>query len=159
MTYPLTLKAKAHTGAMVALFLAPELAAELAIPGGESPEDLHITLAYLGEADEIQNKEYLQNIVMQLGQSLGPMYGRLNGLARFNTGKEGDKTPYVILPDLPDLPEARQLITSTIRENGYYVARNHGYIPHITIAYQDDGEPWPADNVGEREIGFTTINL
>ncbi|GGN39540.1 2'-5' RNA ligase/predicted nuclease with TOPRIM domain [Actinoplanes campanulatus] len=42
--------AEVHTGAMVALIPTPEDAARLAVEGGEPAEELHVTLAYLGEA-------------------------------------------------------------------------------------------------------------
>src|SRR5690606_2762509 len=39
-----------HTGAMIALVPSASDAARLALEGGESAEELHLTLAYLGEA-------------------------------------------------------------------------------------------------------------
>ncbi len=45
--------AEVHTGAMVALIPTPEDAARLAVGGGEPAEQLHVTLAYLGEAADL----------------------------------------------------------------------------------------------------------
>jgi 2'-5' RNA ligase len=42
-----------HTGAMVALIPTAEDAARLAIEGGEPADELHVTLAYLGEAADL----------------------------------------------------------------------------------------------------------
>jgi 2'-5' RNA ligase len=42
-----------HTGAMVALMVTAEDAARLAVEGGEAADELHLTLAYLGEAVEL----------------------------------------------------------------------------------------------------------
>ena len=47
---PTVAAAEVHTGAMVALIPSEEDAARLAVEGGEDPEQLHGTLAYLGEA-------------------------------------------------------------------------------------------------------------
>src|SRR5579859_1261764 len=38
-----------HTGMMVAFMVKPEIAKQLALPDGEPAEDLHVTLAYLGD--------------------------------------------------------------------------------------------------------------
>lgn len=45
--------AEVHTGAMVALIPTAEDAARLAVDGGEAAEELHVTLAYLGEAADL----------------------------------------------------------------------------------------------------------
>lgn len=45
--------ADVHTGAMVALIPTADDAARLAVDGGEPPEQLHVTLAYLGEAADL----------------------------------------------------------------------------------------------------------
>jgi hypothetical protein len=39
------------TGGMIALFPRQDDAMNLAIPGGEPPEDMHVTLLYSGESD------------------------------------------------------------------------------------------------------------
>lgn len=46
----LTAAAEVHTGAMIALVPTEEDAERLAIDGGEDPDQLHVTLVYLGEA-------------------------------------------------------------------------------------------------------------
>ena len=41
---PMVYKAGQHTGAMIALFVPPDLARAIAVPGGEEPSELHCTL-------------------------------------------------------------------------------------------------------------------
>lgn len=66
-----------------------------------------------------------------------PLSGVIAGVARFNTDG-GDKNPVVALFDCADLPQFRQDLIEHLHGAGIHEAEldaNHGFIPHITIAY------------------------
>src|ERR1044072_6259227 len=43
----------ARDGGMIALYPDADTAAKLAVPGGTTPDELHITVAYAGKADQV----------------------------------------------------------------------------------------------------------
>ena len=59
--------------------MPPLIAGEIAIDGGEEPEDLHVTLAFLGKADDIPDRERLLKTVWLWAKSQSALTGRLNG--------------------------------------------------------------------------------
>jgi 2'-5' RNA ligase len=121
-------------GVMVALFLQPELAAQVALDGGEPPEELHITLAFLGEASELQDPEALQTLVGEWAAQAPPLTGEISGVGLFTAGPE----PVTYLSvDLPALPDARQQLVDSLVDAGQPVSFTHGFTPHCTLAYED----------------------
>lgn len=131
---------KEHTGAMVALY--PPMSQVLAImahldavewPDGAQmtlPSEMHVTLAYLGEAadiDEARRKEMIGKARNLLGAV--PTEARFNGVARFNGSPEyGD--PIVVLLSSPEL---NTLATSARLEIGD--ESDHPFLAHMTLAY------------------------
>lgn len=84
-----------HNGAMVALMPTEEDAARLALDGGEDASELHLTLAYLGEADEWadQDREELTRRVADVAATMHPVTGRIFGGAHWNP--DGDDPAWV----------------------------------------------------------------
>lgn len=138
-----------HTGVMVALPVPEVLAQQIAALDGvtEPPEQLHLTLAYLGDsassALSSRLAEALAVVERWAAQVAGPITGEINGAGRF-FGSEGDGTNAVYLsPDLPSLPGARQALCAALEAAGLPPIQNHGYTPHITVAYVDADAPTP----------------
>lgn len=86
-----------HTGAMIALMPTARDAARLAIGGGEPPEELHLTLFYLGEGadwSEEQRQELIVNVRNYARNYLtGLIEGRAFGANHWNPG--GDEPCWV----------------------------------------------------------------
>jgi 2'-5' RNA ligase len=132
-----TEKAEANTGAMVALYPSPDVAQQLAQEGGEPVEELHLTLAFLGGAAAIGEPEALKGLVQGFAAATPPLAGEIAGLGHFTSGEEA--VTYAS-PDLPGLPGMRQCLVEALEEAGFGPSKEHGYIPHITLAY-DHREP------------------
>lgn len=84
---PDDLTAAAHTGAMIALVPSASDAGYLALGDGAEPaEQLHVTLAYLGEADgwDLDNREILTHRLSLLAEELPVLDARLFGVACWN---------------------------------------------------------------------------
>lgn len=144
-------KADAHTGAMVALYPTPEVAQQLAQPGGEPVEQLHVTLAYLGPAALIEDPAPLKRAVAEWAAKTHPLAGVISGTGHFTAGP--DTVTYASL-DLPALAAARELLVSALQ----YIAtpsREHGFQPHLTLAYAD----LPGLQVPNLPIVFDTVSL
>lgn len=120
-------------GSMVCLYLDPATAAALAVPGGQEPETLHVTLAFLPNG--VQDPEQLTPILALLAEWFDPLDGVLGGFGMFAPGPDG--VPVIGLPDVPGLDELRVAVVEALEEAGVDVAHNHGFQPHVTLAYGD----------------------
>lgn len=127
-----------HTGMMVAFMLEPETAEQLAIPGGEPPEDMHITLAFMGNKDDFQGDiEHLKATLADFATSAHPLRGKVAGTGQFIPSASSDgKVPFYASVDVPGLIELRTALVNHLENAGYTIDKTHGYTPHITLAYK-----------------------
>lgn len=126
-----------HDSIMVALYPPPAVAASLALAGGENPDELHVTLAYLGKIpDQPVDKATIEAAVAEVAAAeTSPMEGSYNGLGRFVADDRGEGWPLVALVDVPGLSRFREDLVDALDEAGAEVADNHGFTPHTTLAY------------------------
>ncbi|MGW4718266.1 2'-5' RNA ligase family protein [Nocardia sp. NPDC004260] len=126
-----------HTGAMIALVPAAEDAARLAVEGGEDVDELHVTLAYLGEAVEWTPEQIddVHTAVAELAPS-GPMLGEVWGHAAFNPNSP-DKDPCAVyLVGADGLADFRQAVLGAALDSGGPVPEQHDtFVPHVTAGY------------------------
>jgi 2'-5' RNA ligase len=137
-----------HTGAMVALY--PPQSQALAISAGldavswppdakvTQPSEMHITLAFLGEAasiDEARRREMATKAEDMLREV--PEAVRFNGIARFN-GSESDGDAVVVLLSSSRL---NALAANVRREIGD--ESEHPFLAHMTLAYIPKDAPTP----------------
>lgn len=131
---------QAPTGVMVALFPPAEVAEALAVEGGEAVDGLHLTLAYLGKAADLDadQRKRLREIVRSFAALHAPLTGRISGSGSFEG--DGESAPCVALVDVPGLPEWRERLIDVLKRNGFEPGSVHGFIPHITLKYTTGGE-------------------
>lgn len=156
-----------NDGVMVAFFPAAADATALAMGDSETPagsititpEELHLTLAYLGTLDEVRMKEgELLEAVAGFARGAPIMRGDVNGLARFANDEGGDLQALVALFDGPYLPEWRQELMWWVEMNGQR-APNHGFIPHLTLAYVPAVEATPMKPPAKRPLVFDRVSV
>jgi 2'-5' RNA ligase len=95
---PVKAAADVHTGAMVALLPTAEDAERLAVDGGEPAEELHVTLRYLGAADQIPDRARAR-LVEAVARCVAPVPAfdaDAFSVAAFNPGR-ADRDPCVTL--------------------------------------------------------------
>lgn len=125
------------------------LATQLALPYGESPEDLHLTIFYLGDAAEY-DLDLIAAVVKIFSVSYGwsKIEGTVTGIGRF-VG-DGDQDVVVALVDIPDLDCLRRCLRDELEWKGAipydspFYQQTHGFLPHITLAYQPRTQSSPA---------------
>lgn len=139
------------TGAMVALFPDPKVAKALALRGGSKPEDLHVTLAFFGEAEGLP-LDKAKAAVEAWAKKTPPMSGELSGIGHFDIGK-GETVTYRSV-DLPDLPAPREGLVKALDRGGVPPKRDHGFTPHMTIDQKMRRPP-----VKKQPITFDTVTL
>lgn len=141
------------TGVMVAFYLPPELATTVAVPGGESTDELHVTLAFLGDARELTDPPGLQSAVEAWADETAPVEGEVSGVGLFTAGPE--PVTYLSI-DCPDLPGARQRLVDGWLED-QPVSELHGFTPHCTLAYANLIDQVQA--MGGESLTFDTVSL
>lgn len=136
-----------HTGAMVALMPTRQDAERLALDGGESADELHTTLYYLGEAADWspQQRRQLTERMSLAARFLSPVYARVFGSAQWNP--ESDEPAWVwnvgddLDADSPRLFDVQYEVAAEI-EVGHQdpeLPRQHSpWAPHICAVYSSD---------------------
>ncbi|NUL21840.1 2'-5' RNA ligase family protein [Streptomyces lunaelactis] len=123
-------------GAMVALYVPAGIAGRIARLDGTAPRDLHITLAYLGDADQLPgHPDDLAGIIAAALDGAETLSGKIGGIGRFPD--HGDGEPVFIPVDVPGLSALRERIVSTLAHSPLSAAlrTDHDFTPHITLGY------------------------
>lgn len=124
-----------NRGVMVALYPPPAVAERIAHTDGSPASDLHVTLAYLGDAEQLPgHPDDLTHIVQMALADAEPLRGSIGGMGRFPD--HGNGIPTWVPVDVPGLAELRQRVTDRLAGHyGQVLRTNHGYTPHITLGY------------------------
>lgn len=128
-----------HTGGMIALIPRAEDAAQLVVPGGEKADDLHLTLAYLGDDVSTMSSETRNTILAFAAASAATMptiEARVFGHAVFNPDGHADRDPcsVYLIGDSAMIEMARHSIMEDLP--GELRAIQHApFIAHVTAKY------------------------
>ncbi|MCX4677616.1 2'-5' RNA ligase family protein [Streptomyces sp. NBC_01433] len=144
-------------GAMVALYVPAGIAGKIAHHDGTAPHDLHVTLAYLGDADQLPgHPDDLADIVAAVLNGASPLTGRIGGIGRFPD--TGDGEPVFVPVDVPGLSELRERVVGTLARSPLSEAlrTDHGFTPHITLGY---GLPADTPAVPPLPVAFDTVHV
>ena len=146
-------------GAFVGFFLPSKAATELALAGGLKADDLHLTLVYLGKADEIEHPDELKRLVAEMAMRTPPIEAKVGGIIHFDTTEVDNTQPFCTHCDSVELPSLRQMLVDELEFAGFEVAKAHGFTPHITLKYLKADAPFPARQITERPVIFDTLSL
>lgn len=139
-----------HQGLLVSLWLKPEAAFALALDETfvtpEQDGDLHVTLAYCGDVAALGDVAVARAVVALSGVARGmpQLRGEVNGFGRFaSSAQSDDKDVIYAVPDVPGLAELRMAVVQALRSAQVPERRDHGWVPHITLAYVQRGMQVP----------------
>lgn len=147
-----------HTGVMLALYPSIGAARKLAIPGGEPPKELHVTLLYFGDVKDIKEPDLyrIQVAAQQAAVKYAPFTAQMGGLGRFYTTDEDGNNAFYTSVDASSLPGLRQDLAT--RLEGLF-ANNHGFSPHMTLKYVKLNEPNPIESWTPTKVKFNSIQF
>jgi len=148
-----------NTGVMVAFFLKPSESQALVLDTGEPIDELHCTLAFLGDKSQLGNIDALKKAVQTYAENAFALKARVSGIGRFTSVPDGEPTPVYASVDAPGLPEWRQDLVQTLQVAGFSPDATHGYTPHITLSYIPATDPMPIDSVPAIDLDFDLLWL
>lgn len=150
-----------HTGVMVAFMLDLETAEQLAIPGGEPVNDLHVTLAYLGDSSKVTlNYGVIKDALARFAAQSSPLQGHTGGLGRFTPSDSSDgKSPVIALINVPGLQAWRTKLVQCLEDVAVNIAKDFDYTAHCTLAYIDADAPMPLETIPELPLTFNALCL
>ncbi|MFF7198237.1 NAD(+)--rifampin ADP-ribosyltransferase [Streptomyces sp. NPDC008079] len=127
-----------ETGIMVAIVPPREIAEQLAREGGEPVGELHITLAYLGKISDYTPElvKWLPELVGSWAARQKAIRVRIGGVLKFSNEAENQH----VLAATADIPGGAQLhsdLAAFLTGHGYRLPSEHGWLPHLTLAYVD----------------------
>lgn len=151
-----------RSGVMCALMLTPRMSDALAVKGGEPAEALHVTLAYLGQKDDMP-EDFVQKLSSAMNRAAigeSKIQGVVGGLGRFQASDSSDGHDVIYASfSSPELSRYRERLIKEIEKAGLPVKNDHGFTPHITLAYVKPGEDSPVERVERRNLAFRSTAL
>lgn len=149
-------------GMMLAWYPPMEVRERLALPGGELASELHVTLLYFGKYDEIDlsRLSQLRNALSVFVETVTPMKGEIGGVGRFTASPQSEgKDPLIALISVPKLHELRVQLEKLVSTLVSMKPSPHGFIPHLTLAYLNEGQEAPIQILPRIPIVIDSLTL
>lgn len=127
-------------GSMIAVYPPTEILERLHVDGGETVDEMHLTLIFVA-ADAstlVKTPVELIEAIRGVTATTSPIEATISGMGRFNIG-DGEEATYVSV-DAPGLDELYVRLLSALTTAGVDVAHSHGHTAHITVQYHPAGQ-------------------
>lgn len=149
-------KAQADTdGVMIALRPPDHILEAVQIEGGEPFDQLHVTVAYLGDTEGLDRADLFDAVAIW-ADITGSMPGQLSGYGIFENGEEPVLYASV---DVVGLDRARSELFEALALYGIEPQEKHGMQPHLTLMYDTDEAPDEMPEEAMEEFTFTEVIL
>lgn len=155
---------KAGSGVMVSFTLDSGTADNLAVPGGEDPKDMHVTLVYLGKLDGINpvglRIHNVERAVREYAAMHAPVTGTIDGPVRFSAKPQTEgRDVHVAAFCNTGIQEFRAGLVAAIKAVGVDVPRVFDYRPHVTIKYIAPDDDMPTQRIEPQQVTFKELTL
>lgn len=122
------------SGMMVAFAPPAHIVEHVVQEDGEPPQQLHVTLLYLGHDEDYSDKELakLPQLVRQWAKTQRPLKARTQGAGTFVN--EGEHVLWASV-DIPGGTRVHDSLVDFLRGHGLAIEEDHGWIPHMTLRY------------------------
>lgn len=141
----LSKKEKNIDSAIVLLKIPKDVAAKICFKNDQieksdivDPKEMHLTLLYFPELHK-KDISKIKEILQRFFSIQKKIDGKISGIGAFNRSKENDnKLVLYASYDAIKLPSLRQNLLLELNLFNIYPKQNHGFTPHISLAYLDD---------------------
>lgn len=129
-------------GVMIALPIPGDIAEAAAVPDGEPPESLHMTLVVLGTVDDCtpEMREAVTAACEKVAREAAAPPVDLTHMERFVASGDDGLEPAAMVDGGADVPALREAVVAALAEAGVEVEDNHAFRPHVTLGYWPPGE-------------------
>lgn len=144
-----------HSGSVAVVLPVPLNVAQayaLNTPGAEAPEGFHMTLLYLGKDISAATVNECREAVAAVAKEWASFGGSISGYGRFFAP---EKDPIYLSVDAVGLSAFRE----AIRKAAPKTPQNHGFTPHVTVAYVPKDEETPLIKRESMELRFSSVEL
>lgn len=156
-----------YSGLFVGWFLDDMTANALAIPGGEPADQLHMTLLYCGKVADMTDLDLMRAVaaIESWAMYTEALKGVISGVGRFqaNAGDPEAKDVVYAAVDCPGLAEMRvhlqNYVDPALRGVDRQRVQDHGFVPHITLAYVEPGAELPVTRVPDLTLRIDRITI
>lgn len=149
-------------GVMIALYPLMQDALDLVVPGGEPSHQLHLTLCYLGRAEALSSEQALalRQVCDLVASENPPVDATVAGIGRFPAAQASDGLDVLwAAVDGLTLPSLREALVAAIQASGVPYAPQHGFQPHITLAYLSPEEASPLYRLSPHAMRLGVLTL
>lgn len=124
-----------HTGGMVALIPSAADQEAIAVRGGDKPDELHLTLIYLGDdvsGMDSSARNRVSAAAAMLAADLEAVHGRIFAHALFNPDGYNEQDPCAVylVGDCPPLARMRAALEPLTSQE-----QREPFVPHVTAGY------------------------
>lgn len=123
-------------GIMIAIVPPQRVIKNLPIPeGGEDPDNIHITVAYLGKTSEHTKAQMrdLPELIEAWAETQPKLDARVQGVGTFVN--EGSHVLWAAV-DMPGVNQMHVSLVDYLTRHGFDVKDNHSFTPHLTLSYE-----------------------
>lgn len=138
-------------GVMLPIPLAVAQKYALDVEGAEPPSEFHLTLVYLGNLPP-ETITAVREAVRSVAAQYAPFEGTISGIGRFNAP---EKDPLYLSVDAVRLTAFREAIFAALPPT----QQNHGFTPHITLAYLPKDAETPKVPIYDDVLWFDRIEV
>jgi 2'-5' RNA ligase len=126
-----------HTGIMVAIVPPASVVESLVLEEGESANELHVTMAYLGNTDEYSEALLgnLHEVVEAWAEDQAKFTALVQGVGTFLPASEDEQHVLWASIGSPRLHRLQASLVDHLKGHGYDPRENHGFCAHVTLAY------------------------
>jgi 2'-5' RNA ligase len=145
---------------MIALVPSGEDLDDLVLDGYEQREELHLTLAFLGEMFAFNRDDCIRMMSAATGYFTQPIVTELFSVSAFNAHTDDFDTAVVLGVRGEEIVHKRQAMLDQLADEGVIVPEQfQPWLPHVTLAYTDDLSILPtlADRLGS--VVFDTLRF
>lgn len=155
-------KAGHSNGVMISFWINPEIAKTLAIKDGEVPEDMHVTLVYLGKLQNLSMDKIgkLETKLASFAATFAPIKGDIAGPIRFAACENTEGRDVAVASfDSPSIQDFRKQLLNMVEGCGIEVGKNFSYTPHITLKFISTSDAMPVQRIAPIPVTFDKITF